>query len=429
MSTSPKYQPVALQREVQQRLERERQRKAAEEARRRHEAEEKERQRRLESLRARQAQELTYFISSVASSRHDIYDADFTRIQDAGREHMERLRKMANESDLKNISGVLQTLQDDLINAIQRKRRDDAERQRLALLDRLKLTLRNIEQILGQVPENDRVKHDAEGSRSAIAAVKSAYASIDKGETGQASREVERAKSVCNEHLSLVRSRHTQWSREKFFAEKSVEELTILAIGIREDLTVATWFANAASDIDKLVDRAANALAREQFDRPSIYLAEAKSLTDQFIKQANDAQLKLERCKYIASGISATLCEMGFTVGPVREEHPGNPASALLLSAATAAGKSVHVSVPVEGEVWYVVDGYPHLLETNSTGDPVATCDEAESVLNEMATRLTATYGVDTGELNWQGKDPNRKLRAQKALPESRSGSREGGSY
>jgi hypothetical protein len=367
-------------------------------------------------------------MSRLSSSQHEIYDADFRRIHDACHDHMQRLKKMTVEGDLDKIYDVLGTLQEDLIHAVHRKRRDDAERQRLALLDRLKFTLLNIEELLGQASDNDRAKHDPDGSLSAIAAVKSAHVSIEKGDTEQASGEVERAKTVCNEHLKLVRSRHAKWTREKLSAEKSVEELTILAIGIREDPTVARWFPNAASDIGNLVDRAANAIEREQFDQPSVCLAEAKSRTDLFIKQANDAQLKSEQCRYIASGIAATLSEMGFKVGTVRQEHPGNPASALLLSAATVAGKSVHVSVPVEGQVWYVVDGYPNSLETNSTGKRVATCDEAESVLNEMAERLTAAYGVETGELNWKGRDPNRRLQARESLPTTRLYSREGGS-
>ncbi len=64
---------------------------------------------------------------------------------------------------------------------------------------------------------------------------------------------------------------------------------------------------------------------------------------------ANQAQLKANQRDYVVQSIAESLQQMGFTITYQEAEHPEHPASAIILGAATNSGKSVSVSVPVEG--------------------------------------------------------------------------------
>jgi hypothetical protein len=110
---------------------------------------------------------------------------------------------------------------------------------------------------------------------------------------------------------------------------------------------------------------------------------------------------------------------MGFVVSDPQDEYPDHPATAKILQAASASGKAIFVSVPVEGQVWYEVDGYTKTTQTSVTGDITLACDEGERVLNEMHARLEAEFQVGMSEIWWEGKDPNRTLRRADALPAS----------
>ncbi len=144
----------------------------------------------------------------------------------------------------------------------------------------------------------------------------------------------------------------------------------------------------------------------------------AEDRQGEIIEESNELQLKADQRDYIAKSMASTLQSMGFYVGEIREESPGNPASPLVFGAARSAGKSVFVSVPVEGEIYYNMDGYPKTSANVIGGGAAPVCDEAESVLNEMRSLLVDSYGVETDEVRWEGKtDPDRILRTADELP------------
>jgi hypothetical protein len=115
---------------------------------------------------------------------------------------------------------------------------------------------------------------------------------------------------------------------------------------------------------------------------------------------------------------------MGFMVSEPIEEHPGHPATASILHAATTSGKAIAVSVPVEGQVWYNVEGYVKTVEAAVGGGEAAVCDEAQEVIEQMHDALDQEFQIQMGELNWEGKDPKRKLRAAKSVPRNGTSSR-----
>lgn len=109
---------------------------------------------------------------------------------------------------------------------------------------------------------------------------------------------------------------------------------------------------------------------------------------------------------------------MGFRITFHQPEHPGHPASAAIWGAKTQTGKGISVSVPIAGQVFYDVDGFKHSV-TTVDGNTAAVCDQAEQVLTQMHATLEDKFGVQMGEVLWQGKDPNRALRQADQLPSS----------
>ena len=146
-------------------------------------------------------------------------------------------------------------------------------------------------------------------------------------------------------------------------------------------------------------------------------LESARAEVPLMIKAAQDAQLKTDQRDYILNGISHSLADMGFVVSAPVEEYPGHPATAKVVQAATASGKAVLVSVPVEGQVWYEVEGYQKEIGSTRDGEAVLACDEGEQVLTAMHARLQSDFQVEMSEIWWEGKDPERDLRRAEALP------------
>jgi len=201
-----------------------------------------------------------------------------------------------------------------------------------------------------------------------------------------------------------------------------------LVTGLKADPVVMRWHSHSMAQLANELKQAQESIVSEQFDQPSQILAKIQAQEKQIIEEANIAQLKADKRDYITQSIVSTLQDMGFAVLSIDDEHTGHPSTAKVFTA-TAAGRAISVSVPVEGQVWYDVDGYSkNTVASVADGSPVAICDEAEAVLTEMHSTLQQEFGIQMGEISWQGKDPNRITRTATDLPtdvkQSRGGNR-----
>jgi len=417
MSGYPKHHDVQLQRETEARLEREGQERARQEAIRRQQAQERERKRRLDELRSKSLVQSTQFESQLTAAAGSVYQGDYVQIEKKYRQNLDSIRTSPNEGGIRRAASAIADLTSDIVEASSRKRRDDAERQRLAAIELQKVQLGEIERSLNSIPQDDRLKFDRSGSDDLGVTVRSLHSLIAQGNPSPVSTPLDRAKNSLQRHLAAVRDGKADWQRRKDAAEDALGELDAVAVGIGSDETVLRWFADLGEELSMLVRAGRNACELERFDRPVELLSQGRDRVSECLRQASEAQRKADQSRYIADSIAATLRDMNFEVSAVRREHESHPASALLISAASVAGKSIRVSVPVEGQVLYVVDGYPHESASTNDGGQSAACDEAEGVLNQMRAQLRSEYGVDSGELDWEGKNPNRLLRSADDLP------------
>ncbi|MBF0155269.1 MAG: hypothetical protein HQL64_16140 [Magnetococcales bacterium] len=200
-------------------------------------------------------------------------------------------------------------------------------------------------------------------------------------------------------------------------AEQAVAILAAWHVALQQDPVLMRWVPQQVLELERLPREAEQALLDRRFNLPPPLLEQARQEEQRLVALANAAQLKAEQRDAIAHSMLATLQAMGFVTSEPGEEHPGHPATALVLKAEKASGHGVSISVPLEGDVWYEMQGYPCGSEREVTGETSAVCDAAEMVLNEMRERLATTCGVEVDEIQWEGKNSRRSGYHRQGLP------------
>lgn len=417
MSGSPKYSSAELRRQQQERLEAERRRKAAEEARLRAEAAERERCRRVENLRGRATQQQQSVTTKIQQQHSVMYAQDKSALQQRCQSQTNIINQSQYESQLQKAIAELNQILEDCEKAVTRKRRDDEEKKRKEEIERLQFYLQELEREVGRIPESDASKFDLSGQNVVKQALKAARSALATGNPQNVSAPLENATKTVKQHSEKVAQRRAQWEKRKAEAEQVVGGIEEVITGLKADPVVMQWHSHSMAELEAELQGANQALTSEQFDLPAQILAKVKEKEKQIIEEANTAQLKADKRDYITQSIVTTLQEMGFSILSVDDEHSGHPATAKIFRAA-AAGRAINVSVPIEGQVWYDVDGYQKATVASvADGTPTAICDEAEQVLTEMHTALQNEFGVQMSEVTWQGKDPNRIARTATDLP------------
>lgn len=426
MSGTPKYSSAQLERQRQQRLEEERRRQAAEEARLRAEAAERERRQRLENLRNRVNSQQQSVAARIQQQQSAMYPQDAATLQQRGQNQTNTIRQAQDESQLQKVVTELNQILQDTDQAVARKRRDDEEKKRKEEIERLRFEFDELEREVGRIPAENASKFDATGQTAVKQALTAVRSALGTGNPQNVQVPISHANTVVKQHIQLVNQRRAEWEKRKAAAEQVVGQIQDMVTGLKADPVVMRWHSHSIVQLESELQKAMQALVTEQFDLPCHILTEVKEKEKQIIEDANIAQLKVEKRDYITQSIVATLQDMGFSVLSIQDEHAGHPSTAKVFTA-TAAGRAISVSVPVEGQVWYDVDGYSkNTIASVVDGNPVAICDEAEAVLTEMHSALQQEFGVQMSEILWQGKDPNRIARTATDLPTNASQSKGG---
>jgi len=417
MSTNPKKTYAQLETERRERLEQDRQRQAAEEARIRAAAAERERLQRLENLRNQSIAQTEATIAKIQQKSPEIYPQDSSELAKRGQNLLNSLRGVTTEYQLQNTIQELPKIEQELDRAISRKRRDDEEKKRKAELEKQQFELEELERQIAQIPQADAIKFDSAGRTAAQTALSALRTAIASGNPQTARSPLNTATAAVEQHIASVARNRAQWEQQKAAAEQALGELQALIAGLRADPIALRWQTHLVDELAAQLQTGIAAIEAEQFDKPALILAAAKTQEQEIIATANAAQIQADQRDYIAKSIAETLAEMGFFVNEPQLEYPDHPNAALILKAATNSGKGISISVPVEGEVWYNVDGYSKTTEAAVGGGTAAVCDEAENVLKEMHDRLGAEFGINMSEVTWEGKDPDRIIREADDLP------------
>ncbi|WP_170958880.1 hypothetical protein [Magnetospirillum sp. 15-1] len=435
MSDSPKHSPVRLDPQRLERLERERKARAEAEAKARREREAAERKRREEEARKRREEEarkeaqrrLDQARSDVKGRLDGVDRMARNQAASMAAEDVNRLSaasaalagRIASATDVGRVAALqkeVEALSSDIVAAIERKQRDDVERQRIRDLAALGGRMAAVHNVLAAELTEDRSKFDAAGLRALEDALSNAGRLRDAGDPASLRPLVDRLEKEAARHVETVGKARAEWHARRQAAAEVAGEVGAFLGGLKADDVLMRW---CGSSVEQLVSRGAEAeqaITDERFDRPMEVLTQVRADAESLVVRANEAQLKADQRDYIVNSMMDVLSGMGFVVGAPQEEHPGHPASAHILVAQGASGRGFSVSVPVEGDIMYDVDGFEMTAEETG-GGMVRTCDEAEDVLEDMKNRMAEAFGIVTGELTWDGKPPERISKSAKDLP------------
>ncbi|MGK7875362.1 MAG: hypothetical protein AB4426_19300 [Xenococcaceae cyanobacterium] len=427
MSGSPKYSCAELVSQVLGMLTQTRLNKAKQEEHRRREAAQRERRRRVEARKQQLKERVQVLVRQLQQQGEQLYPADLKTLQERVHSVVNSVEQADNEAQLQEVTQILPHLDREFYESLSRKRRDEEEKKRVVELEKQQFELNELERRIEFISEADSLKFDPAGRSQAQQALRAVATAIATGQPTLVPKELTRATACVTQHIETLTQRRADWERRKAAAEAEKTEMLALIAGLKEDPVVMCWHGQAVTSMETEMEVAQQAISGEQFDHIAGILASVRTKAKQLVEEANAAQLKADQRDYITDSITQTLQEMGFTVVYRKPEHPEHPASAIILGVADNSGKGISVSVPVEGEVFYDVDGYHKGTVATVGGGQAAICDEAEQVLNEMHTALNEHFGVKMSELTWSGKDPNRILRRAGELPKSDDYKKQGG--
>lgn len=320
------------------------------------------------------------------------------------------LEQVATEKEMGALMQEVPALYADLNNAMMQHRQ---QRQRYEVQEakRREQQLREVQYRLSLIAMADSERFDFAGRSEAQQALTGAETALAAGNSAVFDGCIAHAAQTVQFHALTVTTQHAAWLQKRAEHDHALTELKALLAGLQADPIVVRWHARALAD---LATRIAEAEADES---AATLLPDALAHAECLVAEANAAQIKADQRDYIARGIAQSLAEMGFVVSAPQAEYPDHPATAQLLTAASAAGKSIAVSVPMEGQVWYEVDGFHQSTESAVGGGEAVVCDEAEQVLEEMHTRLEEEFQVQFSKIWWPGKDPEHRLRRADELP------------
>jgi hypothetical protein len=422
MSDTPKYCSARLDAERQEALARERQKQSEREARLRQQAEKQHLQRCLEASRLRFIKEIEALQARVDASESAIFTQDRLHLRNACARLANLVQKASDENELRTIMRDTPLVIQNLDEAIHRKQRDEEEARQREEIDRQHLRLRDMDRTLSSVDPGDAAKFDAVGAANAHRAMTAARQAVASAEIHNMNASILRGLDIIRQHRDAVVEGRAEWLQRKAKGEATVGEIAALIEGLAADPILRRWHHASLSQAKLELQQAAQALAEEQFEQPGMILQEIRQRSMTIIQEAGAAQLKADQRDYLTQSIVESLKAMGFVAGPSTLQIPGHPNSARQFSAARGSGRTIHVSVPVEGHILYSVDGYPKSSVATLGGGVTRTCDEAEGALNEMRARLLKEFGVETGEIEWAGKPtPKDTLVSRQVLPTQRS--------
>jgi len=281
------------------------------------------------------------------------------------------------------------------------------------------LAINELQQRIGALDLARSQKFDPRGLEEVEAQTKAAAAHLQNRSLSAARQAVAMARQRLDVHQQVVAAAFTRWSQDRDNAGVVLDEVRDRLAALYSDPVVSRWVSAELVELNERLEKAALLFERERFDQARHEAIVIGQAIEPLIAKSQELQLKEDRRQYIVNGFLETLRQFGFVVDQPTLEYPDWPTSAVIIKAERPAGGAIAVSVPQEGEVQYDLAGneFPKRVETGSSGQLVNTCDEAEQLLLALHGVLRDNFGIETGELMWQGKDPLRISRTAQQLP------------
>lgn len=408
-----KHNEARIREEQRRQIEAENRRRAAEERKRREESERKERERQMKAASKTLAERLKACGQSLAAASPSMLSDD--------RAKLERELAALQSAHPQDIAEANRTARqaDQLLEAVPRavERFRKEEERRLDRLAKAGAGRARLQELVGKTDRAIRQKFDSGGAAEAERKIEELARTCASGNADQAEAALTQAEQSVQRHLDTVQARHSEWRECKQRAEAAVAEAEALLEGLKADQVTSRWMSPRYADVQSAIEASKRSVSNEDFDEPVAMLARIQEYARSWERTAQTAQLEADKRDYIVQSLQQSLESMGF-VTALEDETPAHPGTSKLIRSASPSGRRIYASIPFSGEVQYNVDGYPIRDESTSSGDPSTSCDEAMQELLKLHD-IVAQFGVEMGEINWEGKDPDRILRKADDLPRS----------
>lgn len=353
MSGSPKYAEIQMREAEERRLEEERRRRAEEERRRREEAERRARIALIAQLRGALDHEATLLRAAVSALRSEAQSSGSPFTIHHVEREIEAVRRVADSPEALSAS-----------------------------LGKLRVMAASVAALRGHAAQS-------------AAALASDQAAIRREAEDEARR--------------LMEAEHSKEADRQRQAVLSSTELRARLEGIRADDIAMAWSSAEVEAVDAAlggIDRSAD---------PSTLARGLHGRLDAALEHAQVRQLAEERRAYVVASLQDGLRQQGFQVGDAVLVGAGD--GEVTFRASRADRRWVEVNVPLQGHVFYDVDGTDRITEGGGDGLAYTGCDDAEARLEALHSELAQRFGIQAGELLWESKDPNRDRRNANSLP------------
>ncbi|MBF0548198.1 MAG: hypothetical protein HQM08_27425 [Candidatus Riflebacteria bacterium] len=417
MSGNPKKSLAQIEKELAKLIEEAQKRRAEVEANKREKTAELERNKRVEELKNDVLAEFSNFQKDVDSYMNKLCEDDIEEIKSSVDLLEKEIFLATNEELIREAKKKIPVLIEKLRLAVHRKRRADEFKKRLLAIEHISFQLAELETRLNEIEKETGGKFDCPGVQEILKFFDQTRSAIERNQSEIAEEILSKAELALERHEKLVADQLKQFRDMQEKCQIAIGEINGLIKSLKSDELISKWHKNSIEKLEREYHKTKENTDSGEFQPVFELLEEAKRRVIKMTEEANLAQFKADQRTYIAESIAKTLQEIGFKVEVVLEEHPGHPSTALIMHAISASGKSIDVSVPMDGEVWYSVGGFPMTSEIKIDGAAANSCDQAQSVIEEMHKKLSSAFKIKMGTLKWDGKDPNRRLKGADDLP------------
>lgn len=426
MSGSPKYSQATLAAEQERRLaaERHQQAQAAERRRRQREAEEQRRQ--LEQSRSQLQQlwierrELLKTHRAATSSR--FVAAAWPKLQAQLEAGIAACDKARSIDQLQAVRLQVEALDHELSAAVARARAmEEAERLKQQLEHRAALLTTEFMLAQGEAATIDvtlAAQLDADGAAALRNALQQARKLLEGKQLDAAELCLQHTRSALLAHQEQIRIGHVARVAARETAERALAGLQSQLSGLQEDEVVMSWCSAEVAVAADYCAQATQELTAEHFLDATQRCQQAEATLSALLPKAEQRQLEEERRSYLVNSLVEVLRQQDFLVSEPQLSAASDLDSTVVIHATRPDRRSILLQIPKSGPVAYDVDGYEKRIE----GDPsarVTTCEEAEARLVAIHTQLEADFGIQMGEVYWEGRDPQRQSRDGRPLPSS----------
>lgn len=217
-------------------------------------------------------------------------------------------------------------------------------------------------------------------------------------------------REVAAEAARLSLAARSEEAAHRNIIAAATMDLRVRIAGIEADEVAMTWSGDEVRAVVEALSTLADSVS------PTRAAAALSTRLDAALERAQERQLADERRAYILAALQQGLREQGFQVGEARLVGSGFD-SEVAFRAVRADRRSVDVNIPVEGHVFYDVDGTHRITERGADGVAYTSCVETEARLEALHADLAEHFGIVTGDLFWETKDPSRERLSANALP------------